>query len=141
MACNKTVSTGDPLDSQSQQIASSSGLVTVRSSNPSSGDADLDFVAGRALAMGSNSTRVRLIKEIPPYSYELIVYYDNITLQATHVSLSWIYNKSVLNNAFSSSPAGVFIDTARNRVIFSNTLLNSGLPSTANLNGQFNYLN
>lgn len=139
-ACNKTESTGDPFNSQSQQIASSSGLVVVSSANPTSGNTDLDFVAGKAIDVGANTTRVRLLKDLPPYQYELVVYFDKVSLQATQVSLSWIYNKTVLSNAYSTSPAGVAVDKARNRINFSNTLLNSGLPSTANLNGVFNFI-
>ena len=138
-ACNNTVSTGNPNNSQSQQIASSTSLIVVNNAYPTSGNGDLDFVGARAVDMGS-TTRVRLLKTATPYDYELVVYFDRLTYQVSQVSLSWVYNKTVLNNAYSMSPAGATVDPTRKKIFFSNTLLNSGLPSTANLNGQFTYI-
>lgn len=134
--------TETPVINDGGAYISSTSSVQVNSANPTTGNVLLDQTGGIAVAVndGSGRIRVRLNKVVGSAEYDLYVYFNPTNSAVSHVSLSWTTNNRVSYlNAFSSSPAGVVVDLTNQTISFTNTVLNSGLPSTANLNGQYSF--
>ncbi len=126
-------------NSDATNFASSSSVLSVTSANPSTGNTVIDFTGAIAVNNGAGITRVRLNKIVEDFEYDLYVYFDQNTSIITHISLSWTKDRLNYNNAFSASPIGAHVDLMAKKISLTNTFLNSGLPSSAILNGQFNY--
>lgn len=136
-ACSPNLSVTPTAQAEITALAASTS-VQVTNATPSSGNALLLSSAGVATSVGSGLVRVTLSQTINDTRYDLFVYYAANSGAVSHVSLSWVQN-SVLNNAFSSSPSGATVDLTNKQISLINVLLNSGLPSTAQLSGQFKY--
>lgn len=132
--------TETPVPGDTGAFINSTSSVSVNLANPTTGNVLLDQTGGIAVTAGTGITRVRMHKYVGTYEYDLYVYFRQATAAVTHVSLSWtINNRATYLNAFSTAPAGAIVDLTNKTISFTNTQLNSGLPSTANLNGQYKF--
>lgn len=137
-SCSPRLSVTPIAQAEIAALASSTS-VQVTNAQPSSGNALIMSATGAAVPVGSGLIRVTLSQTVNDIRYDLFVYYATDSGVVSHVSLSWIQN-SVLSNAFSSSPSGVSVDRANKQISMVNVLLNSGLPSTAQVSGQFKFV-
>lgn len=139
-SCNPTKMTEVATNADNTAYINTTSSVLVNLASPASGNVLLDQTGGIAVNNGSGIVRVRLHKYVGAYEYDLYVYFNRTTAAVTHVSLSWTTdNRATYLNAFSTSPAGVVVDLNNKTISFMNTQLSSGLPSTANLNGQYKF--
>lgn len=114
-------------------------VLQVTGANPSSGNHIIDEVAGVARRSGVDTVFVTLSKVISGNRVEVHVYYSPTTGAVSQISYSWIVGGN-LYGAFSNSPSGVSVDLANKKINMQNSVLNSGLPTTATLNGQFYFV-
>lgn len=130
------------LNPTQQGQANSLGALTVlqvTAANPSSGNAIIDEAAGFAKRSGPDTVFVTLSKIISGNRYEVHVYFSATTGAVSQLSYSWIIGGS-LYGAFANNPAGITVDLTNKKINILNSVLNSGLPTTATLNGQFYFI-
>jgi hypothetical protein len=137
-SCDRNISLTPTQQDQANALAALT-VLQVTAANPSSGNTIIDEVTATAKRAGPDTVLVTLSKIISGNRHEVHVYFSASTASVSQLSYSWIVGGN-LYGAFSNSPAGVSVDLSNKKISLQNSLLNSGLPTTATLNGQFYFV-
>lgn len=137
-ACDRNISLTPTQQGQMNTLGALT-VLQVTAANPSSGNNIIDEVAGLARRSGPDTVFVTLSKVIAGNRVDVHVYFSASTGAVSQLSYSWIVGGN-LYGAFSNSPSGITVDLANKKINILNSVLNSGLPTTATLNGQFYFV-
>lgn len=137
-SCDRDISLTPTQQTEANALAALT-VLQIASANPTSGNAIIDEVAGTAKRNAADSVQVTLSKIISGNRHEVHVYFSPTTGVVSQLSYSWIIGGN-LYGAFSNSASGITVDLANKKINMLNSVLNSGLPTIATLNGQFYFV-